>query len=60
MSKEINTVNVFSIDEEKLKFRVTAAFFSAGVGPPCEKGEYTFYLPPPTSLANDQEYNSCC
>ena len=59
MSKEINTVNVFSIDEEKLKFRITASFFAAGVGAPSRQGEYSFYLPPPTSLANDQDYNSC-
>ena len=59
MSKQINSVNVFSIDEEKLKFRITATFFAAGVGPPSEKGEYDFYLPPPTSLANDQDYSSC-
>ena len=59
MSKQINSFNVFSIDEEKLKFRITATFFAAGVGPPSEKGEYDFYLPPPTSLANDQDYNSC-
>ena len=59
MSNQINSVNVYSIDEEKLKFRVTASFFAAGVGPPSRQGEYTFYLPPPTSLANDQDYNSC-
>ena len=59
MTEQINSVSVVSIDEEKLKFRITATFFAAGVGPPSEKGEYDFYLPPPTSLANSQEYNSC-
>lgn len=59
MSNQINSVNVFSIDEEKLKFRITATFFAAGVGPPSRQGQYTFLLPPPTSLANDQDYNSC-
>jgi len=59
MSNQINTVNVYSIDEENLKFRITASFFAAGVGAPSHQGEYTFLLPPPTSLANDQDYNSC-
>ena len=59
MSNQINSVNVFSIDEEKLKFRITASFFAPGVGAPSHQGEYSFYLPPPTSLAFDQDYNSC-
>lgn len=58
MSKsEINTVNVFSIDEEKLQFRVNVAFNAANLVQ--KKGEYKFLLPIPTSIANSHEYNSC-
>ena len=57
MSREINTVNVLSIDEEKLKFRVTVSFSAPQIAQ--DSGEYKFLLPIPTALANDQEYNSC-
>lgn len=56
---EINTVNVFSIDEEKLKFRVTATFSAPNMRAGDKSGEYKFDLPIPTSLANSYEYNSC-
>ena len=56
MSKsEINTVNVFSIDEEKLQFRVNVAFNAANLIQ--KKGEYKFLLAIPTSIANSHEYN---
>ena len=55
--EEINTVNVLSIDEEKLKFRVTVSFFGQLIAQ--NQGEYKFLLPIPTSLANSNEYNSC-
>ena len=55
--EEINTVNVLSIDEEKLKFRVSVSFFGQLIAQ--NQGEYKFLLPIPTSLANSNEYNSC-
>ena len=57
MSTGINTVNVFSIDEEKLKFRVTVSFAAPNIAQ--DSGVYKFTLPIPTSLANSHEYNSC-
>ena len=54
---EINTVNVLSINEEKLKFRVTATFAAPQLA--VDEGEYKFLLPIPTSLTNSHEYNSC-
>lgn len=57
--EEINTVNVLSIDEEKLKFRVTATFSAPNMRAGDKKGEYKFELPAPTALANSHEYNSC-
>jgi hypothetical protein len=55
--EEINTVNVLSINEEKLKFRVSVSFFGQQLAQ--NQGEYKFLLPIPTSLANSNEYNSC-
>lgn len=57
MSQELNTVNVFSIDEEKLKFRVTVAFSAGNLAQ--DSGEYKFLLPIPTSIANSDHYHSC-
>ncbi len=57
MSQELNTVNVLAIDEEKLKFRVTATFAAPQLT--VDEGEYKFLLPIPTSLTNSHEYNSC-
>jgi len=57
--KGINTVNVLSIDEEKLKFRVTATFSAPNINAIDKRGEYKFELPIPTALANSNEYNSC-
>ena len=31
MSQEVNTVNVFSIDEEKLRYRIIIAVMAAGI-----------------------------
>lgn len=53
----INTVNVLSIDEEKLKFRVTTTFDAAGIAQ--NQGEYKFLLPIPTAIGNNEDYNSC-
>tara|TARA_R110000787_G_scaffold19636_1_gene58750 strand:- start:73 stop:702 length:630 start_codon:yes stop_codon:yes gene_type:complete len=57
MSSGLNTVNVFSIDEEKLKFRVTVSFSAPQIAQ--DSGEYKFTLPIPTALTNSHEYNSC-
>ena len=57
MSSGLNTVNVFSIDEEKLKFRVNVSFSAPQIAQ--DSGEYKFTLPIPTALANSHEYNSC-
>tara|TARA_R100000951_G_C2611353_1_gene171324 strand:- start:340 stop:984 length:645 start_codon:yes stop_codon:yes gene_type:complete len=57
--EDINTVNVLSIDEEKLKFRVTAAITAPTINGTDKRGIYRFELPIPTALANSNEYNSC-
>jgi len=57
MSSGLNTVNVFSIDEEKLKFRATVSFSAPNIAQ--NSGEYKFTLPIPTALTNSHEYNSC-
>jgi len=54
---EIQSVNVFSVDEERLKYRV---IISAGViGAADHKGEFEAYIPPPTAFANSNNYNQC-
>ena len=59
--KGSNVVNVTSIDEERLKFRVTIAIQGSGVGlganPPF--GEYPVAMPIPTFFGNSNEYNQC-
>ena len=51
---EIQSVNVFSVDEERLKFRVICAFDEiAGEN----QGEFSFLLPPPTNFANSSHYS---
>ena len=51
---EIQSVNVFSVDEERLKFRVMCAFdIVAGEN----NGEFSFLLPPPTNFANSSHYS---
>lgn len=57
MDRSINSVNVLSIDEEKLKFRITATFSAPNITQ--NEGIYKFELPIPTALANDQDYNTC-
>jgi len=52
---EIQSVNVFSVDEERLKYRV---IISAGViGAADHKGEFEAYIPPPTAFGNSNNYN---
>lgn len=54
---EIQSVNVFSVDEERLKYRV---IISAGViGAADHKGEFEAYIPPPTAFGNSNNYNQC-
>ena len=62
MSDRINTVNVLSIDEERLKFRcIVSCDANAldGVGLPGGRGSFEFNLPPLTSYGFSDEYSSC-
>ena len=57
-----NVVNVVSIDEERLKFRVNIGLFAGtavatALNP--AKGTYQVELPIPTFFGNSNEYNSC-
>ena len=59
---EINSVNVFSVDEERLKFRAIIApniVAPAAGGPEIHQGEFNFILPPPTNFANNSQYSQC-
>ncbi len=53
----VNTVNVFSIDEERLRFRVIVAI--KGVGNYEGRGRYQVDFPIPTSFNNSHEYSQC-
>ena len=53
----INSVKVLSIDEERLKFRVIAAFNATQIT--AHDGRYSIVLEPPTSFANSDHYQSC-
>ena len=51
----INTVNVLSVDEERLKYRAIVSCTDVGaVG-----GRFSILLPPPTVFANSSHYNQC-
>ena len=51
----INTVNVLSVDEERLKYRAIVSCTEVGaVG-----GRFSILLPPPTAFANSSHYNQC-
>jgi len=54
---EIQSVNVFSVDEERLKYRVIVG--AGVVGAADHKGEFEVFIPPPTSFANSHRYNQC-
>jgi len=54
---QINTVNVFSIDEERLRFRVVVAI--RGNGNYEGRGQYQVDIPIPTSFTNSHEYSQC-
>jgi hypothetical protein len=55
---EIQSVNVFSIDQERLKYRV---ILTTGILPGTDnfKGVFNFIIPPPTNFANSSHYNQC-
>ena len=58
MSHEINAVNVYSIDEERLRFRVIVAIDADNAGG-LGRGSYDINIPIPTSFTNSHEYSSC-
>jgi len=55
--ESINSVNVLSIDEEKLKFRAIVGL--QAVGGISNRGIYKFNMPVPTSIANSDYYSQC-
>ena len=56
----VNSVNVLSIDEERLKFRVIVGIdASAGNAVPQTLGRYIFQLPPLTAFGNSDHYKQC-
>jgi len=55
--ESINSVKVFSIDEERLKFRVIACFDANVIT--SDQGKYGIVLEPPTSFANSDHYQQC-
>jgi hypothetical protein len=57
MASGLNTVNVYSIDEERLRFRVIVAIDTEGFYD--AQGNYDIDIPIPTSFANSHEYSSC-
>lgn len=57
MSNQVNSVQVLSLDEEKLKFRVILVVAAGAV--PIDEGQYQFSLPPLTSIGNSNHYNQC-
>ena len=68
MDHNINAVNVYAVDEEKLKFRVIIAinglrYRQAPALVPGSvvdgDGQYEIDIPVPTSIANSEKYNQC-
>tara|TARA_R100000541_G_scaffold52736_2_gene60526 strand:- start:33 stop:713 length:681 start_codon:yes stop_codon:yes gene_type:complete len=51
---EIQSVNVFSVDEERLKFR---AIVCPNIVPNEHQGDFEFILPAPTNFANNSQYS---
>jgi len=59
---EINSVNVYSVDEERLKYRVIAGIEANPDGiadNPYGQGVYSVNFPIPTVFANSSEYSQC-
>jgi len=57
MSQEVNAVNVYSIDEEKLRFRIIVAIDASGIAD--FLGEFNVNIPIPTALTNSEKYQQC-
>lgn len=58
--ESINSVNVLSIDEERLKFRVIVGIDAQNNNAtPQRFGRYVFELPPLTSFGNSNHYKQC-
>tara|TARA_S200002703_G_scaffold7207_2_gene7594 strand:- start:754 stop:1434 length:681 start_codon:yes stop_codon:yes gene_type:complete len=53
----VNTVNVFSIDEERLRYRVVVSI--KGLNNYEGRGQYKVDFPIPTSFNNSHEYSQC-
>lgn len=53
----IKSVKVYSLDEEKLKFRVILVVAAGAVA--IDQGNYQFSLPPLTAYGNSNHYNQC-
>lgn len=57
---EIQSVNVFSVDEERLKYRVMIGINADQAGiHRFSQGKYMVQIPVPTSFANNRMYNQC-
>tara|TARA_R100001015_G_C4633818_1_gene199286 strand:+ start:1433 stop:2167 length:735 start_codon:yes stop_codon:yes gene_type:complete len=68
MDHNINAVNVYAVDEEKLKFRIIIAINGLRYrqAPPVVArsvldgdGQYEIDIPVPTAIANSEKYNQC-
>ena len=57
MSQEVNAVNVYSIDEERLRYRIIVAVTATGIFD--FFGEFNLNIPIPTALTNSEEYQQC-
>jgi len=57
MSDSIQSVQVLSLDEEKLKYRVIVVV-NAGNSKP-QKGRYNFVIPPLSTFGNSNHFNQC-
>ena len=57
----LNSVQVYSVDEERLKFRVICSVEGApaGAGGAPNEGTYEFLIPPLTAFGNSHEYPNC-
>jgi len=54
---QVNTVNVYSIDEERLRYRIVVAI--KGLNNYEGRGQYQVDFPIPTSFNNSHEYSQC-
>jgi hypothetical protein len=57
---QINSVNVYSVDEERLRFRVIVGIDGTlYAAQPLVGGNYDINIPIPTSFTNSHEYSQC-